>query len=910
MVKHRYSRDRKKAHQHDSSNGKSAAANRARLIMQGREAYQAGDLTSARKIFLKVISKDAGNAEALYSLSCIAHDRKLYADAIEYLGKLRELHPDHRPGLFLLGSAYISTKSYGEAAEIYQVTVKMNPNDAEGWYNLGFVAGAQNNLDEAVAYYEKALSLNDRYTDASYNIGCIRLTQHRYEEAEQWFQKTIDLAASYAAAWFNRGYIALEQKRYDDAVRWYEKTISLEPGNSAALTNLGLVHHYCNRLDQALSLFRKAIEINPSAADAYLNMGNTYRQRGELEKATECYQKSIDIQESLVGLTNLCGLQKELCLFEEAEKLSEKILNYEDLKKADLATLHDTCIQICAWDKARALIERFRIAPDDLKGKDVLAGSFMEFCATTDLTLDEISDLHRQWGTFTEAEVGAYEHPKERRHHQRIRIGYVSPDLHEHSVGYLIKDIITSHNYCDFDVYCYANFNPKDADAFTQEIIDSCTVFKYIYDLSDQEVAEEIYRDEVDILIDLAGHTAGHRLRAMARKPAPVQMTYLGYPHTTGLSRIDYRITDQYAECDHKDYRYAEKLLRLTHCFLTFKGFEGLSPAEIRDVQMNDIRFGCFNNIQKLTPQAVSLWAAILRQVEGSRLLLKAKQLNTPLVWNNIVREFGRHGIAEQRLVCLGYTVTREDHLRLYDSIDVALDTFPYNGTVTTLEALWMNVPVITLVGESHAQRVGFSILKNLDLDPLIAYSDEEYVDAAVALARSPEQIKELKTRMRRNLLASSICNPRVFTRELEVHLKKIWADYGKEASLEMPADARSSQTGDSMDLVIRGMSMLRMAMVKLEAGEPEKALEISLRLIDTTGIASLAWYVAGVAYQKLGRSEEAIASLKHSLSLNDRNPGAWKLLGEMHLQKNEYDDARICLEQGTTAERRHLDLT
>jgi protein O-GlcNAc transferase len=236
----------------------------------------------------------------------------------------------------------------------------------------------------------------------------------------------------------------------------------------------------------------------------------------------------------------------------------------------------------------------------------------MEFCAINELSLDEIATLHKQWGSYTEEKREPMEVKISvgRGNKSKIRIGYCSPDLHEHSVGYLIQNIIQNHNHNEFEIYCYSNNGPDVRDAVTENIIRSVEMFKYVKHLSDYDLAREIAGDRIDVLIDLAGHTAGHRLRAMAYKPAPVQMTYLGYPNTTGMSRIDYRITDRYAEAtEDKDYRYSEKLLRLTNCFLAFDGFGNIAPIKNRTIDKYDIVFGCFNNVQKLTPKVIELWA-------------------------------------------------------------------------------------------------------------------------------------------------------------------------------------------------------------------------------------------------------------------------------------------------------------
>ncbi|RZB34890.1 MAG: protein O-GlcNAc transferase [Desulfobacteraceae bacterium Eth-SRB1] len=895
------------------------------IISSALALYQQGDVRGAKRAFLSISRKNPLNTDALYNLGIIAKDRQNYDEAIDYYEKVISINPAYVNACFGLGGIFIDQARYDEANEKFQKVVSLSPNYANAWYNLGIIAATQGRRDEAIKYYQKALSIDPTFVNACYNIGLMLLEQKKYDEAIEYSQKVISLNPGYVDALFNIGSAMQNKNDYAGAIEYYEKALAIKPDYYLVHNNLGIIHQAQYNFDKAIEHYERAISIQPETADAYMNMGNVFRNSGDVQKTVEYYKKSISLKPSLVGLNNLCGYQKELCNYEEVLDLSGKILEYNDLDKADLAGIHDTCIQTCEWEKASGIIERFRKTEMNPAARDVLAGSFMEFCAITDLSLDEISEQHKKWGELTEREAEPFEHDKREStgtERKKLRIGYSSPDLREHSVGYLIKDIIKSHNHDEFEIYCYANFFEKEKDAFTREIINSGAVFKYVKHLPDREVAEEIYKDEINILIDLAGHTAGHRLRAFAYKPAPIQITYLGYPNTTGLSRMDYRLTDCYAESGREnDYRYSEKLIRLTNCFLSFNGFGDVVPALIKGHRRGGIIFGCFNNIQKLTPKAVELWSKILKEVEGSELHLKAKQLNTEFIWDNIMKKFAKYGISEERVKCLGYTATREEHLRLYGSMDISLDTFPYNGTVTTLEALWMNIPVITLVGESHAQRVSYSILKNLNLDQLIAFTEEEYVSKSIELAENPEIIRGLKTKMRKNLLASSICNPRVITREMELNFKRIWMEYQESGIRGQGSEVREQKSGvrshpgemrpavvnefhragragDTVGDAISAASRLRMAMVKLEKGEYGQAIEISSSLVDENGVSYLACYILGVSHFRLGREKDAIEALNKSLSLNNSNPGVWKALGEIYLSMGEIDEANACLER------------
>ncbi|MBN2468420.1 MAG: tetratricopeptide repeat protein [Deltaproteobacteria bacterium] len=880
----------------------SASPSAASHLLAGAiEAYDRFDFRAARKKFCKIIKGDAHHSDAYYYLGCILHDQGKTDDAVNCFTRVIALDTSRVDAYFKLGNILIDQGNYEPAKRQFRAVLSVAPGETNALYNLGVIAALEGKTEEAIGYYDKVLEIDPAYVNAHYNKGCLYMGGGEFDKAQECFKKTLAIDPHYIDALFNLGFMANEREDHAKAVEYYEAVLTLDANYSLAYNNLGILYQADNMLEKAREYYEKALSADPSLSDAHLNMGNLLRGCGDLTGAAEYYRKSIRLKPSLVGLMNLAGLDKELCEYDEAYAVIMNALQYGQLKKSDLANIHDTFIQICEWERAGDVIKRFKTTPVDPEGKDVLAGSFMEFCAITELSLDEIAEQHKVWGRLTEEKVMPFpcrlqnQPVPERR---KIRIGYSSPDLREHSVGYLIKDIITSHNYDEFEVYCYANFDPKDRDAFTQEMINSSTLFKYVKHLSDRQLAEEIYNDHIDILIDLAGHTAGHRLRSFAYKPAPIQITYLGYPNTTGLSRMDYRISDRYAEAEGKDHRYTEKLLRLTNCFLSFRGFGAVVPCVMNPKRKttDQVVFGCFNNIQKLNPKVVELWSRILKEVENSTIHLKAKQLNTPMVWNNIVNEFAQHKISSDRLICLGYTPTREEHLQLYNTVDISLDTFPYNGTVTTLEALWMNVPVVTLVGESHAQRVGYSILKNLNLDQLIAFSEDEYVSIAVNLATHADRIDILKTKMRKRLLASSICNPRVITREMELYYKKIWMEDMINAEREHFADRdRSASEAGVADHSIAAASRLRMAMVKLQIEEYEEAIAVCSELVNDETVSSLAYYIQGVSYKKLGKEQKAIEALKESLNKDSDNSGAWELLGNIYLAKDKTDEASAC---------------
>jgi predicted O-linked N-acetylglucosamine transferase (SPINDLY family) len=359
-----------------------------------------------------------------------------------------------------------------------------------------------------------------------------------------------------------------------------------------------------------------------------------------------------------------------------------------------------------------------------------------------------------------------------------LRVGYVSADFRQHSVAFFIEPVIEAHDRRGFEVICYSNV--AWPDAVTMRMRKLADQWRDIARRCDEDVAEQIRRDGVDILVDLAGHTDGNRLLVFARKPAPVQVTYLGYPDTTGLRTMDYRLTDAYADPPGETEPYhSEELVRLARCFLCYRpATESPEVGELPALAAGTVTFGSFNSFAKVTEEVMGAWSRILLAVPESRLVLKAKGLGQAEARERAGEVFERHGIAPQRVEMTGQSESFVEHLRAYQCVDIALDTFPYNGTTTTCEALWMGVPVITLAGRSHVWRVGMSLLSNAGLPELIAATLDDYVAAAARLAGDVDGLRQMRRGLRQRLGASALTDAAGFTRRLEEAYRGIWANW------------------------------------------------------------------------------------------------------------------------------------
>jgi len=381
---------------------------------------------------------------------------------------------------------------------------------------------------------------------------------------------------------------------------------------------------------------------------------------------------------------------------------------------------------------------------------------------------------------------------------RRLRIGYVSPDLRGHSVAFFIAPILTHHNANKAEVFAY--YNHPQADAFTHNMQQLCQHWRNIFEMTDKQVVEQIRNDGIDILIDLAGHSAHNRLQVFAYKPAPVQVTWLGYPNTTGLSAIDYRLSDKHVDPEGEaDSYHSEKLMRLPDNFLCYSPLRkcpDITPPP--SVANGYITFASLNNFSKINADVINLWIKILKSVEKSRLVLIYN--NPDKTWvNNAIKNaqssaeipfaclraltnleyakkaFNNAGLGADRIMIRGRTPTSEMHLQLYQHIDIALDPFPYNGTTTTMESLWMGVPVIAKTGTTHASRVSASLLTTLGLSELTGESDNDYIAAAKHLASDSNKLATLRASLRNMMSRSTLMNAQTFTSNLESVYRTMW---------------------------------------------------------------------------------------------------------------------------------------
>lgn len=416
-----------------------------------------------------------------------------------------------------------------------------------------------------------------------------------------------------------------------------------------------------------------------------------------------------------------------------------------------------------------------------------------------DIDTSEIYEESHRWAQINApAKLAKVNHDNDPNPERKLRIGYISPDFRTHSVSFFLEPLLDGHHRQSIEVYGYGSMEFQDHT--TGRLKAKFDHYRNIRSLDDKTAARTIEDDKIDILVDLAGHTANNRLCVMAYKPAPIQVTWLGYPGTTGMSQIDYRLTDSITNPPSSQEFYTEELVFLPDGFLCYGPGKMAPPvAPLSAAQKGTITFGCFNNNCKINPYIIGLWAGILKIVEGSSLLLKFKGGNDEDVRAIYIEQFEKLGISRERLAFSGWLLP-PGHLVIHNMVDIALDTYPYNGTTTTCQALLMGVPVISLVGKDHKSRVGLDILSRLGLEFFAASTPQEYVSKATALAAKPEALMKIRSSLRARMAVSPLCNRAIFTANVEHAYRKMWHKWCKSKGVDVPTeepmpDDQSSRT-------------------------------------------------------------------------------------------------------------------
>lgn len=532
------------------------------------------------------------------------------------------------------------------------------------------------------------------------------------------------------------GLVKFQLGDLDAAENYLNQACELTPNYPEQRNNLALIRFHAGKYQAAQQTYLEVLAMKPDFVEAHFNLGNTYQKQGLFKLAIACFKQAIQLDASFLRAYQNLGV-----IYQQLGQIPQAIRYFK-----------------------KALVNQFPNHTDRIK-------LIFLYQYDADKSAQQLFELYRDWGSqceyLTMPMVAGYKQRDYAKDGSRCHIAYLSPDFRDHSAVYFYQNLLQYYNKERFKVSCYSLVALSDHMTETYR-----RMVEHWYDCaewSDEKISQQIVRDRVDILIDPGvGHTNNHRLGVFIRKPAPIQMTF--YPTSTGLSRMDYRITDRYIEPSTKESSLStEQLLYHPRHLFCFQAPQN-SPeiGELPALKNGFITFGSFNHLAKHNTKLLSIWVQILKAVPNSRLLMKNIAFQSEAVqgyWYKLLRSFG---IEEQRLIFLGPTQTRSEHLETYNQVDIALDTFPYNGMTTSLESIWMGVPVLSLLGVRHFSRVSFSFLAALELEECLAETPQEYRELAQRFAHNLEHLQDLRKCLRTRLLNSSLCEGKEYVEAVE----------------------------------------------------------------------------------------------------------------------------------------------
>lgn len=629
-----------------------------------------------------------------------------------------------------------------EAERMCRLVLDTDPREAEALHLLGAIAHRRGDHDRAIGLIEEATRIAPSRPDFLNTLGVANQALGKTAEAQDCFCGALSLKPDYAAAHNNLGIALRDLKRPQEAERSFFEAVRVQPDYAEAHNNRGNVLSELGRLEDAERSLRHAIRIQPDYAEAHANLGIVLRGQRKLSEAERCARRAIELKPDYAEAHNDLGVVLfGLGRVPEAER---------------------------SYREALALNPALAVAQGNL--------AYLLNCGSA-RSPAEILAAHREFALRFCPPADPRLHRNARDPGRRLRVGYVSADLRRHSVAFFIEPVLVRHDREKFEIFCYSN--SAHADAVTERLKSCTDQWREVFSLDDEALANMVREDCVDILVDLGGFSANNRLSAFARKPAPVQATWLGYPTTTGMQQMDYRISDWVVDPEGAERLNVERVVRLQGSYFCYGG-PGLEPevGTLPGLRDGRITFGSFNNLSKIGQETMRLWVRVLDALPDSRLVLKSEPLAEESTTEDVCGRFEALGLARERLILSGWKAGLDEHLQAYHDVDIALDSYPYNGATTTCEALWMGVPVVSLTGASHASRMGGSILGAVGLQELVAQTPDQYLDIASGLARDPARLAALRAGLRARMRASSLMDVPRFTRDLESAYRAMWRSW------------------------------------------------------------------------------------------------------------------------------------
>ena len=700
------------------------------------------------------------------------YNARRYAELESRARLLVEQFPDFGFGWKLLGGAL---QMQGKnALPAFQKTAQLMPGEADAHYNLAVALKSFGLLDDAAASYRKAVKLKPDYAEAHSNLGNVLKDLGQLDAAVASYRRALKIKPDWADAHNNLGAALKDLGQLDDALASYRMAVQIKPDYADAHYNLGNVLKDLGQPDAAVASYRRAVELKPDFADAHNNLGTVLKDLGQSEAALACFRRVVALKPDFADAHNNLGVAlKDLGQLEAALDSCRKAVELNPDYAEAHSSLGNTLQDMGQHDNAMTSYRRALNLDPDL----AVTHSNLLFCLnhSETVTAQTLFAEHCSFAEQFEAPLRDNwpQHNNSRDPERCLQVGFVSGDLCNHAVAHFCE-LVLAHlaRYPQLSLHAY--YNHVIEDSVTQRLRGHLTHWHPIAGLTDDALAQKIREDGIDILYDLSGHTANHRLLTFARKPAPVQVSWIGYPSTTGLSAMDYYQSDRFLFPDNRfDDQYTEKIVRLPASSAFLPSQDAPPVNTLPALRNRYLTFGSFNRLSKISRSVVALWGQLLRALPDSRMLLGAMPQDGK--YQTLIEWFAQEGIARERLV-FHVRSDMERYLSLHHQVDICLDTFPYNGGTTTFHALWMGVPTLTLAGHTLAGWAGASILGHVGLEKsFAAHNAADFVQKGLFWAGNLAALSDIRTGLRERFAKSARGQPAVVAASMERALRIMW---------------------------------------------------------------------------------------------------------------------------------------
>lgn len=743
------------------------------LHLLGVLEHQWGRHESAMRLIDKALAIKPHYVEALSNRGNVLGALRRHEEALQNYDKALEISPGYVEALHNRGIALAALGRHEDALASYDKALALKPDYVDALNSRGIALGALNRREEALASYERALAIKPDYVDALSNRSNALCALKRPQEALQSFDKLLELKPDDTSAIFGRGDALRELNRHEEAVASYDRALAIKPDHVDALNNRGIALLALDRKEEALASFDKALVAKPDYAEVWANRGNALTGLKRRDEALESYNNALVIRPNYAeALYNRAILLAALNRQEEAlASYDGALANKPDYAEA-LNNRGVTLRMLCRIDEAIKSYEKsLKLRPNPVCHSNLIFALNFDPAASTASHQAERARWHEMHAQQFASSIQP--HGNDRNPDRRLRVGYVSSHFRYQAGTFAFGGVLTCHDPNALEVVCYSD--TTEEDSVTARLRASSHKWRHTVGMSDLDIANLVRADEIDILVDCVGHMGGHRLLVFARKPAPIQVTAWGEPTGTGLKTMDYLFADPVLVPASERSLLAEQMFDLPN-FLGYWAPDPLpEPVTLPAIANGYVTFGSFNRLAKIQEPVLRSWAAILHATPGARLIIKGDQSPGELSQRaRITALFCEEGIVPDRVTLLGAS-DRAGHFSAYEKVDVALDPFPHGGGMTTLDALWMGLPVVTWSGRTISSRLAAASLTALGLNDFIAPDLDSYVKLAVAKANDVASLARLRGTLRGRVAGSIIGDPAQYAGAVEAAYREMW---------------------------------------------------------------------------------------------------------------------------------------